>query len=72
MTPFVDKFLSEFTSVYRKAYNTIHILLRLVGQWKSTLNTKNFVGAELIDLSKAFDCIPHDLLITKLHAYRFG
>ena len=44
MTPFVDKFLSEFTSVYRKAYNTIHVLLRLIGQWKSTLNTKTFVG----------------------------
>ena len=69
---FVEKFLSEFISGYRKAYSTNHVLLRLIEQWKSALDNKNFVGAVLMDLSKAFDYIPHDLLIVKLHAYGFS
>ena len=44
-------------------------MIRLIENWKSALDKNLFTGAVLMDLSKAFDCIPHDLLIAKLHAY---
>ena len=71
LTPFIDNLLSEFISAYRKHYSCNHVLICLIENWKQNLDNKKFVGAVLMDLSKAFDCVPHDLLIAKLHAYGF-
>ena len=65
---FSNKFLSDFISAYRKGYSTNHVLIRLIENWRTTLDKNLFTGV-LMDLSKAFDCIPHNLLIAKLHAY---
>ena len=35
----------------------------MVGKWKEDLDKASLGGALLTDLSKAFDCIMHDLLI---------
>ena len=37
--------------------------------WSLYLDNNYFVGAVMTDLSKAFDCIPYDLVIVKLEAY---
>ena len=66
---FTDKILSKFVSAYRKPYSSNRVLLKLIEEWKKSLDDKNIIGAVLMDLSKAFDCIPHDLLMAKLYAF---
>ena len=68
----IETILSNFKAAYRKIYSSSHILIRLIENWKKHLDSKKIVRTFLMDLSKAFDCIPHDLLIAKLHAYGFN
>ena len=41
----------------------------MIDKWKKAVDRNKVFGAVLIDLSKAFDCICHDLLIAKPNAY---
>ena len=70
MYKYFDQILCKYQRGFRKGY-TQHCLLMIVDKWKKTLDRDGLGGALLIDISKAFDCIKHDLLIAKLAAYRF-
>ena len=72
LTKTVEELFSPYISAYRKNYSTQHVLIRLIENWKEKLDQNFYVGAIITDLLKAFDCIPHDLLIAKLSAYGFS
>jgi len=69
---YFDKYLSNSLCGYRKGFSTQTALLSLLEKWKITLDKKGYAGAVLMDLSKAFDTINHELLIAKLKAYGFS
>ena len=70
MPDFFDIF-SKYQCGFRKGYRTQHCLLIMIEKWKKILDNRGAFGALLTELSKAFDCILHDLIIAKLEAYGF-
>ena len=62
-----DIHFSELTDTFNLAN-----LVKTSTSRKKHLDNKKIVGTVLMDLSKAFDCIPHDFLTAKLHAYGFN
>ena len=43
----------------------------MIEKWRSSVDRGGQAGALLTDLSKAFHCIDHELLVAKLYAYGF-
>ena len=59
-------------SGFRKGYSTQHCLLAMLEKSKSAFDKEKSFGALLTDLSKLFDCLSHELLLAKRHAYGFS
>ena len=71
MAEYAGNFLSPYIFGYRKGHSTEQCVMVMIEMWKKALDEQKVAGAVLTDLSKAFDCLPHDLLIAKLYAYGF-
>ena len=69
LNEFIEQKFSPLLCGFRKGHNTQHALLKLLEDWRAKLDQKQIIGTILCDLSKAFDTLPHDLLIAKLNAY---
>ena len=65
----MENFLNQLLCGFRKAHSTQHALFRLIQSWQREFYESGFVGTILMDLSKAYDCLPHDLMVAKLEVY---
>ncbi len=49
---------------FRNGIGCEQVLVNVTEQWKLALNNDKIIGTILMDLSKAFDCLPHKQLIS--------
>ena len=67
-----NKIFSKYQTGFRKGLSVQTCLVAMLEKFRKCLDDGGEYAALLTDLSKAFDCLPHNLLITKLHAYDFN
>ena len=60
---------SKFYCDFPEGFSAQHCLLVMIDKCQKAADNKKVFGALPTDLLKAFDCICHDLLVAKLHAY---
>ena len=67
MSEFFEPILSKYQCGFRKGFSAQHCLLAMLEKWTSAVDNKKTFGALLTNLSRAFDCLSHDL-----NAYGFS
>ena len=72
ISEFFENIFSKSQCGFRKDHSTQQCLLAMLEKWKRSVDSGKAFGALLTDLSKAFDCLDHELLIAKLNAYGFS
>jgi hypothetical protein len=66
---FFENHFHPFLSAFRSGYGCQTALLKIIEDWKKALDDNKRVAGMLMDISKAFDCLPHNLLLLKLKTY---
>ena len=68
---FFNSIVSKYQWRFQTGYNAQHCLITLIEKWKKSVDNSGIFGVLSTDLSKAFDCLSHELLIAKLDRFSF-
>ena len=71
MYTYFSNFFPRCQCGFRKGYSAQKCSLAMTEKMEEAPNNNKGCAAVLNDLSKAYDCLLHDLLISKLHAFGF-
>ena len=71
MSLYFNDVLSKFQCGFRKGFGAQNCLLYMIETIRKTCDNHGVFAAVITGLSKAFDCISHELLIAKLNSYGF-
>ena len=69
LTGYFNYIFSILLSAFRKGYSCQSALLNMIEKFKSAPDKGEFVACINMDISKAFDCLPHCLTICKLFSH---
>ena len=72
LSEYLENYLNSILCGFRKGHSTQHALFKLLQAWQEELDKRGFVETILIDLSKAYDYLRHDLPVAKLEVYGVG
>ena len=68
ISSFFENIFSIYQTGFRNSFNLQICIAAMIEKFKKSLYQGGEYAALLMDLCKAFDCLPHDLIIAKLHA----
>ena len=68
---YFDNIFSKYRCGFGKGYNSQHCLITVTEKWRERVDKGDVFRGSLTHQLKVFDCLPNELLITKLHVYDF-
>ena len=69
MSNYFEKNFSKFQCGFRQDLSAQYCFISMIEKWKNSVDKGKTFAALLTNLSKAFNCFPHDLITAKPNAY---